>query len=232
MRRLLFAALLTLPALVTAVPLGAQIIRPEARARDPRWVGSLGVGFANPSTVDDGESQASWRFDSGLTFRASLERALRNQAAVGVVATYGRFPLTYDGFGIDPRFCPEGCDADADVITAQALFHIGGGLGLHQVIEVQAGVTNYRNFQASDGRSLPPESETDFSFAAGYGIGFGLSRTLSLSLVQEFGAAHHGRDGLPSGASGWTRTGTLRAAVRYGVGTLAALGATATPVRR
>ena len=222
MRRSLPAALL---ALVTAAPLGAQIIRPApARAAEPTWFGSLGVGLSNPSGIDDGESQATWLFDSGVSFRASLERAVGSGASLGLVATYGRFPLTYDSFGTGPSACAGGCDADADVITAQALFHIGGGLGLHQVIELQAGVTNYRNFQASDGSTLPPESDTDFSVAAAYGIGFGLSRALSLSLVQEFGAAMHGRDGLPTGVgSSWSRTNVLRASLRYGVGTLPVL---------
>ena len=223
MRRSLLAALL---ALVTAAPLGAQIIRPGGeRAREPRWLGSLGVGFADPNSIEDGESRATWFFDSGFAFRASLERALRNEASLGVVATYGRFPLTYRRFEpiLDDAECGLQCEADADVVTAQALFHIGGGLGLHQVIELQAGITNYRNFQTSGGESLSPENETDFSFAAGYGIGFGFSRTLSLSLVQEFGAALHGREGLSSGASGWTRSNALRAALRYGVGTLPGL---------
>jgi opacity protein-like surface antigen len=222
MRRSLLAALL---ALVTAAPLAAQIVRPRVESRDPSWIGSLGVGFADPNAVDDGESRATWFFDSGFAFRASLERALRNQATIGVVATYGRFPLTYRRFEpiLDDVDCGSPCEADADVVTAQALFHIGGGLGLHQVIELQAGLTNYRNFQTGDGRTLSPENETDFSFAAGYGIGFGFSRTLSLSLVQEFGAGFHGREGLSSGASGWTRTNALRAALRYGVGGIARL---------
>jgi hypothetical protein len=223
MRRSLFAALL---ALLTAAPLGAQIIRPgPARSTDPRWYGSLGVGFADPSGLDDGESRASWIFDSGLNLRASLERSLRNQASFGIVGTYGRFPLEYARFEpiLDDVECGDRFDADADVITAQALFRMGGGLGLHQVIELQAGVTNYRNFQTSSGAALAPESDTDFSFAAGYGIGFGLSRTLSISLVQEFGAAMHGREGLPSGGSSWTRTNVLRASLRYGIGTLPAL---------
>ena len=162
MRRPLLAALL---ALVTAAPLAAQIVRPVERSRDPRWFGSLGIGFADPRPVDDGETRATWFFDSGLQFRASLERALRNQASIGIVATYGRFPLTYRRFQpiLDDVECGSQCDADADVVTAQALFHIGGGLGLHQVIELQAGITNYRNFQSSGGETLAPDSETDGS---------------------------------------------------------------------
>ena len=76
--------------------------------------------------------------------------------------------------------------ADADIITAHGLFHIGGGLGLHQIIELQAGSTNYRNFQSSDGATLAPRDDTDFSFAAGYGIGFGFSLPLAgaMSLLE------------------------------------------------
>ena len=221
MRRMLRSALSALLALATAAPLGAQIIRPETRSSDPRWYGSLSAGFADPTAIDDGESQSTWLFESGFTFRASIERALANQASIGLVASYGRFPLTYDPFALAPGVCAGGCEADADIVTAQALFHIGGGLGLHQVIEIQAGVTNYRNFQASDGTTLAPESETDFSVAAAYGIGFGLSRAVSLILVQEVGAALHGRDGVPDGSgTTWSRTNVLRAGLRYGVGTV------------
>jgi hypothetical protein len=222
MRRSLLASLLVL---VTAAPLAAQIVRPAERSRDPRWFGSLGIGFAEPNPVDDGETQATWFFDSGLHFRASLERALRNQASFGIVATYGRFPLTYRRFEpiLDDVDCGLQCEADADVVTAQALFHIGGGLGLHQVIELQAGITNYRNFRTGAGQTLAPDSETDASFAAGYGIGFGFSRTLSVSLVQEFGAGYHGRDDRAPGAAAWTRSNMIRAALRYGVGTLPGL---------
>jgi hypothetical protein len=219
MRRSLLAALL---ALVTAAPLAAQIVRPAERSRDPRWIGSLGLGLADPNRIEDGETEAFWYFDSGLAFRASLERALRNEASVGIVATYGRFPLTYRRFApiLDDFVCGNQCEADADVVTAHALFHVGGGLGLHQVIELQAGITNYRNFQTSGGETLAPDSETDGSFAAAYGVGFGFSRTLSISLVQEFGAGYHGRDDRAPGAATWTRSNVIRAALRYGVGTL------------
>ena len=223
MRRSLLAAFLVL---ATAAPLGAQIIRPGARSSDPQWVGSLGVGFADPSAVEDGESRATWYFDSGFNFRASLERALRNEASIGVVATYGRFPLSYERFEpiLDGIACGDECAADADILTAHGLLHIGGGVGLHQVIELQAGITNYRNFQTSGGESLAPENDTDFSFAAAYGFGFGFSRTLSLTLVQEFGAALHGRDEQSNRGSSWTRTNVLRAGLRYGVGAIPRLG--------
>ena len=217
MRRSLLAAFLVLAA---AAPLGAQIIRPGgARSSEPRWIGSLGAGFADPSALSDGESQANWFFDSGFNFRASIERALRNEASIGVVATYGRFPLDYEPFSADP-LCGDRCAADADIVTARGLFHIGGGVGLHQVIELEAGITNYRNFQTRDGRTLAPENDTDFSFGAGYGMGFGFSRALSLTIVQEFGVALHGDDGTSDAGSSWTRTNVFRVGLRYGVGSI------------
>lgn len=219
MRRSLLAALLLLAA---AAPLGAQIIRPGARSSEPSWFASLGAGLANPAPVADGESRSDWFFDTGFTFRASLERALRNQASIGIVASYGRFPLTYERFEpiLDDIACGDVCDADADVLTAHALFHVGGGEGLHQVIELQAGITNYRNFRTSGGESLAPESDTDFSFAAGYGFGFGFSRTLALTLVQEWGLAMHGDEGLDDRRSSWNRTDVFRVGLRYGVGSI------------
>jgi hypothetical protein len=225
MRRSLPAALLLL---AIAAPLGAQIIRPGGtRSSEPQWIGSLGVGFADPGPMSDGESRANWFFDSGFNFRASIERALRNEASIGVVATYGRFPLDYERFEpiLDDVVCGDRCAADADIVSAHGLFHIGGGVGLHQIIELQAGVTNYRNFQTRDGSTLAPENDTDFSFGAGYGIGFGFSRSLSLSIIQEFAVALHGddgssNDGSSSGSSSWIRTNVFRVGLRYGVGSI------------
>jgi hypothetical protein len=93
-------------------------------------------------------------------------------------------------------------------------------VGLHQVIEVSAGVVEFRNFRPRDtDDSLgPPDGDRDFTFALGYGFGFGFSTRAQIALVQDFGYTFHQRDGLPASSSRTTMNRSTRIGLRIGFG--------------
>jgi hypothetical protein len=95
---------------------------------------------------------------------------------------------------------------------------MGGGPGLHQVIELTAGVLQFRNLRIDGGGTLPPERDADLHGAVAYGIGYSPSRRVAITLVQEFGIVSHQRDFLPRDRNGITQQRATRLTVRYGSG--------------
>jgi hypothetical protein len=161
----------------------------------------------------DPESDSVWDFGNVFEFRGSLEREFQRGQSFGVVATLARAPLTYDG--------PEcQCDADVTLWQALALFRIGGrGIGLHQVIELAAGITGFSGFSARDGESIGPGTVIDPTFKIGYGLGFPLAWNLEFMLVQEVGLMLHERGDRAAGdESSVPRTSSTRVGIRYGLG--------------
>lgn len=214
-------------ALALALPRGAleaQIIRPPSGG-SPIAFTSLSVGLFQAQNVLDGRTDTAWRLDqsSGLAFRGTLEYATRGGASFGVVGGFVRMPLEYysglEGPGGPVPEC-QPCDAHVDIMSLGGLFHIGGGQGLHQVIEVSAGVTHYRNFSndESGGSDLVPESDTDLSFAVGYGFGYALNSRLAFTLVQDYGMVLHQGENLPNNASRTASQRVTRLGVRMALG--------------
>lgn len=182
----------------------------------PTFYFSGWVGYAQRGVVDDGSTQSSWDFGSTAEYRASIEYALGNESSLGVAGTYAKMPLRYTDAGTTPGGCGD-CDADATVQSLMALFHIGGRPGFHQVIELGAGITQYRDFTArGTGRTLPPSNDTDFAFAVAYGFGYGLGGSTAIQLMQEYANAIHQREGLPGNARNNVRQYTTRIGVRFG----------------
>jgi len=208
---------------LVALPAGAQILRIDGPREPAFWV-SGGIGYAQFNRgVYDGATQSLWNFGSGLVYRASVEKTISNQSSLGLMASYGRLPLRYydlrtDATG-DCALNDRGCTAHAQVTSFGALFHAGGGPGVHQVIEASAGVTRYANFERDgDGATLSSGTNTDGSITVGYGIGYTLSRVAQVALVQDYSAILHERKGLPSGQSALTQAYTTRLTVRLGAG--------------
>ena len=83
---------------------------------------------------------------------------------------------------------------------------------MHQVLEAQAGVINYRNLKRdSDGVSLAPTGgNVDPYFTFGYGFGYNFNPAMEVSIVQDFGLALHERTGLTSDQSNTLTQRTLR----------------------
>ena len=219
----LVALVLSLVLLAPAGRAGAQIFRVPTRTNEPVvWV-SAAAGLFQASVVRDGDSQSNWAFggSSGFQYRGSLEWALRNHNSIGVSGGYVRMPFTYQSRELTPG--PDQCalcDANVTITTIAATFHGGGGEGLHQVIEVQAGATWFRDFEEDrTGEPLAPlEADRDIFFSFGYGIGYQVGRRLQISIVQDFGIALHQRGGIPSGERNTPQQRVTRLMMRYGLG--------------
>lgn len=216
-------SLARLLALVIALVCGVTFVTPEAAAqilqlpgkrRDVLWA-TAWAGYYDPGSMADGRTSSDWLFSDGLAWRGTLEYGLGGGSAIGVVGTFARLPLE-----VRSRAGAPSRDADGDIRSLQALFHAGGGAGLHQVIEVSAGVVEFRNFRAKDsGEQLgPPDGDRDLTFALGYGFGFGISGRAQIALVQDFGYTFHQRDGLPASSSRTTMNRSTRVGLRVGFG--------------
>ena len=192
---------------------GAQILQLPGKRRDVLWV-AAGIGYYDPGSFSDGRTSSDWLFSDGLGWRASLEYGIGGGSTIGLLGTFARVPLE-----VRPWSAPS-TDADGDILSLQAIFHTGGGLGFHQIVEVSAGVVEFRNFRSKDTREKlePLNGDRDFTFALGYGFGFGISRRTQIALVQDFGYTFHQREGLSASASRTTMHRSTRIGLRLGLG--------------
>lgn len=209
------ALAVTLGVTVFTADAAAQILQLPGKRRDVVWV-TAWAGYYDPGSFADGRTNTDWLFSDGLGWRASVEYGIGGGSAIGILGTFARMPLEVRSrsTGGPSR------DADGDIRSLQALFHAGGGAGLHQVIEVSAGVIEFRNFRANDnGETIgPPEGDRDLTFSLGYGFGFGISTRAHIALVQDFGYTFHQRDGLPASSSRTTMNRSTRIGLRVGFG--------------
>ncbi|HEX6576527.1 MAG TPA: hypothetical protein VF042_16280 [Gemmatimonadaceae bacterium] len=216
MKRFLALAIVFL----VAAPVQSQVRRRVPRVPEPSAWATLSIGLFNGNDVSDGRTESVWDFGraSNPQYRAALEKAISSTAAIGAVATYVHAPFTYFGPGGD-NSC-ERCAAHLDIATLGASFHMGGGIGLHQVIEASAGALAYRNLERddTDDKLAPVNGNIDPYFTFAYGFGYSLNPTAQLSIVQEFGLALHERTGLTSEDSNTLTQRTLRLNFRYGFG--------------
>jgi hypothetical protein len=222
------ALLSTLALAASSRAAAAQILSMSGPTEPLAWV-SAGVGYLQTgSDVRDGRTGSIWRFGNGAQYRLGVEKSISNQSSLGLTVTHARMPLTYYDVSVVPPVpvgtpfdaaCRNGCDAHASVQSLVASFHAGGGIGIHQVIEIGAGATRYSSFRRdADDVALAPESNLDASLSVGYGFGFPIGRTLQLTLVQDAAAVIHERTGLRGGQSSISQFYTTRLGVRYGLG--------------
>ena len=223
MRRL---SLVVLSLMLFTASLEAQRRRSVIRTGEPpAWI-TAGIGLFTGNGVNDGQTKSAWDFGNSTNFqyRVSLEKAIQNQSSLGIVGTYVRVPFSYSTTDIvnvpDPGATCGQCDAHLDMMTLMASFHVGGGLGFHQVIEVNGGIAAYRNLKRdSDGASLAPRGGAiDPVFSFGYGFGYGLSQNTTINLVQDYGIALHEKVGLANNVSNTNTVRTLRLTARMGFG--------------
>lgn len=203
-----------------AAPTEAQVRRRVPGVPEPStWV-SLGIGLFNGNGVSDGATSSTWDFGqaSNPQFRGSLEKAINPTTSIGATGTYVKAPFTYIGPG-GAASCTR-CAAHLDVVSLGASFHVGGGIGLHQVLEASAGALQYRNLRRdSDGAALAPSGgNVDPYFTFGYGFGYTFNPAMQVSVVQDFGLGLHERTNLTSEQSNTLRQRTLRMNLRYGFG--------------
>ena len=207
-------------AVLLAAPLAdAQVLPVPRRSTAPIAWGSLSVGMIQfDRTIVDGRTESTWDFATTIQYRGSLEKDVGNSGGVGIVIGLADAPLTYRSAAVPE--CSTGCDAHAKIWTIMGGFHMGGGIGFHQIIELSAGATIYRDFAADEGDvSLPPESpDKDISLSVGYGFGWGFSERMQLMLVQDASYSLHQRDGLSGGQSSNSTQYITRLGVRVGLG--------------
>ncbi|MGH7676935.1 MAG: hypothetical protein ACRENU_00630 [Gemmatimonadaceae bacterium] len=190
-RSLFFALALSLASTEAA---RAQILEGPGRggfSREPIAWTSLSIGWLGHGGLCDQETNACWDFGSAPQWRGTLEFPVGRGATIGAAASIARVPLVYNG-GILGNSC-SGCDADANVAQYFGNFRIGGGTGLHQIIDVNAGVTVFSNFRSTNGTRLGGKALTDLSFLLGYGFGYSLNPRTQIMLVQDFGLVIHQR---------------------------------------
>lgn len=213
---------------------GAQISGMR-RSSEPVWFVSGSVGAFNGQGVNDGATGSVWDFGQRTSWqmRASIEKAIMNESSIGLAVTHVHVPFTYYGAPPTPGLtCPVTgcttsrgvdcgqCSAHLDMESVSAMFHAGGGIGFHQVIEAALGASGYRNLtRDSDGAKLAPTGVNwDGTFTLGYGFGFGLSPQTEVTLIQDYGIAKHESTNLSNGASNTNTIRTIRLGIRYGFG--------------
>jgi hypothetical protein len=187
-----------------------------AAPRRSAWSASIGSGIQWGDFIVDQATLSSWDFDAGFPLRGTLERTVASRVSVGVAFSYARLPLTYTGLSVSP-ICGGQCAADATISSYGALVRMGGGPGFHQVLEVFVGALRYGNFeQAAPRATLPPRSNTDFAFGAGYGLGYGFANEWEFQLIQDALNSVHERSTLPGAGGRIARHYTTRLGLRVG----------------
>lgn len=213
------ALLVALPLVAALLPAqaDAQILSLPRRSREPQvWVQG-GAGLLQLGVVQDGRTGTDWVFSQGAQYRASLEYDLgRLGRGLAAGLTVGHAPnvaLVYVDEAGDR-------DAHAAVTSVMGLVRIGGGQGLHQVIEIQGGIVRFSDFRDDDDgdAALPPEADADFIFGLGYGFGLTLNERLHVALVQDYMQSFHQREGLGNGARTNTTHYVTRLQMRFGLG--------------
>lgn len=220
MRKLFGMMMLLAVVAVPARDAHSQVRRRMPVVVEPSIWGSIGIGLFNGNDVSDGKTQSVWDFGraSNPQYRASLEKAFSRTASIGATATYVHAPFRYVGPGGE-NSCTS-CAAHLDVITLGASVHVGGGVGLHQVLEASAGALAYRNLKrdSDDAELAPVNGNIDPYFTFGYGFGYAFDPNTQVSIVQDFGLALHERTGLTSEDSNTLTQRTIRLNFRYGFG--------------
>jgi hypothetical protein len=185
--------------------------RPVAKA-PPNWIGG-GIAVMQQFTLLDGTTSSEWRFDSGLGYTASFEHPTQAGLMVGVQGTYATPTMIYTQTGTPavPSGCIATCDGTGTITQIMGLIHSGNGYSFHPVYQLTVGATGFSNFRDRGGNKMgPATTDYDFSFAVGYGLGFGLSGTVGIEVLQEIGTVLHQRDGLAAGSSNYPRMSATR----------------------
>jgi hypothetical protein len=184
---------------------------------------SAGIAGFTANGVNDGRTSSTWDFgnSTNLQYNASLERVINSGLSLGVAGSFARVPFLYTG--PQPPLATGGtacgtCNAHLDMSTLVGTLHFGGTVGIYQVLDLNGGIVMYNNLR-EDGTSAklaPSGGNIDPYFSAGYGIGYGLSKTTQIEFVPDYAIAIHERNGLSNGVSNTNSTRSLRLAVRMG----------------
>lgn len=179
------------------------------------WVG-LSYGFVDATTIFDGNTNTEWRLGYAPQIRATFEKTLQRGITMGISAGYATQPLTYTSstFNAD---CGTSCSAKADVTQYMAFIQGGGSSGFHIVYNIEGGVTQYSKFRldSDEDIKLPPDKGGyDFSFGLGGGVGYGISPTADLYVMEVVDFVLHPQGS--SSSSSVPRLPEFRAGFKFG----------------
>jgi hypothetical protein len=185
---------------VAASVSGAQIVRrPVVVSHPVNWAG-VSIGITQGYTVNDGTTNASWSFGSGIEYAGRFEHPTSSGISLGAQASYANMPLSYSGAACS-------CNAHATVTQFLGVVHYGQGYAFHPIYELTAGAIGFGNFRndATSTRFAGASTDYDFKIGLGYGLGFGLSPSAAIEVVQELGTVLHQRDNLSGSSSSYPR---------------------------
>jgi hypothetical protein len=191
---------------------GAQILRrAPSRPTPPNWIGG-GVSIMQPYTLRDGITNSQWSFDSDVGYTLTFEHPTASGILLGLQGVYGTPSLVYTSSSPGAVDCSGGCDATATVMQIMGLAHSANSYGFHGAYQLTAGVTGFSSFKdrTTNTKIGPMATDYDFSIAVGYGLGFGISPTTSIELIQEIGTLLHQRTGLAAGTGNYPRMSATR----------------------
>lgn len=201
-KHVLLAAMIGL-AVAAAAPTAARAQgRSSRRGSDTGpgyWVG-LSYGFIDGTTISDGNSGDTWQFGYTSQIRATLEKTMDRNFAIGVAAGFSTAPMTFSSSATSPinTGCLAGCAANADITQYLGYIRSGGGLGFHGLFSLEGGATEFSRFRdKANGASLPPTGGTyDFTIGFGGGIGYGVSTISEIYAEDQYDFVLH-----PEGAN-------------------------------
>ena len=223
----LCASTLLATSVLASVNAHAQIRRPIETGPSYGWWLSGGVAAVSITDITDGASNSSWHFgpDPLWQYRATLEKALDEFTTLGIAAGYGQanVVLTSIAAGTNTRLpstCQVTCAATTELWTGMVQFRSGGGPGFHTLFEASGGGTAFRGFKTKDDAIAIPGIKNSFDISGTLAAGFGypLSRSMVISLVQDFGIGFHTKTDLPEGTGRSWRMRNTRAALRFKFG--------------
>ena len=222
MRRLTLALL----TILVALPLSgahAQIIRGgRFGLGDPQtWV-SATFGWQEGWTVFDGRTDSRWDIGDAQQYGGSIERAVTSGVTLGVRASTSTPEVRYEAFGLPATAGVSAPISPGETRVTQALgvVHVSTGRQLRSVFELGVGTTIYSpiRHQATGETLGDTRTDTDFAFSFTYGLGYSLSRSFHVDVVQDLGTSLHQKTGLAAGEDRSARIRSTRLVARYGIG--------------
>jgi len=221
MRRILQALCLTV---ISSPVATAQIIRSPGGSPPIALYTSVGLTYAE--TIFDGTTASAWDFGSALQLRAAVEMSVANGATLGVAYSRASMPMRYSVIGIVPsetsctNLTSGYCNASANLSTITASFTAGGSYGFHQILNLGVGMSILDDFREDNtNKALAPlDGDKDFFLAFGYGVGFGISNRLAISIVQDAGVILHQRTGLEGNRDSYHQLLITRLGFRLALG--------------
>lgn len=160
----------------------------------PTWWGSVAGGYQWSNILGDPGTSSIWNLDSGWSLRLTAEREIAPRTTIGLGYSYVRLPLTITG-NASATTCRPACPGEVTLATYGLVLHSGGGLGLHWVYEGFVGALQYGNFavEGNGASRFADVRNTDFAWALGTGIGYGLSRDFELQAILDYANSLHER---------------------------------------